>query len=117
MQMFDTLLTTHANVRWQVGGMIYAKYNIYWTNKHEGDLMYQVLIEFPGFTKVADALKPILREINKKLIEQMKNFSLKDIPDMYRLYSAKKTGKPKLDYPRNFPYVCVVSQSPFLCSS
>jgi uncharacterized phage-like protein YoqJ len=61
--------------------------------------MYQVVVEFPGFAKVSDALKRALKEFNKKLFEQKKSFTLKDSVDCYLLYSAKKNGKPKLDYP------------------
>jgi len=74
-------------------------YTIFWTCRRENNKQYRVSVELADSAKVVDAIKAIVTELNKAMLQQDSNYILSSDPAAYELYKAKKNGEPKDDYP------------------
>ena len=86
---------------------IFVKYNFYWFNKQENDKQYSILIELPLQCTVKEAMQRVIPYFNMNL-EKKTHFRLATDPKAFDLYSAKKNGQPKTDYPGNDSHTLVV---------
>lgn len=83
-------------------GTQYHKYSFFWVSTAE-DEVYDIIMEFPGFSTIEDAIRKAIPEFNMKFLQLNKPFRLSDDPADFQMYHAKKNGKPKLDYPSFYP--------------
>mmetsp|Transcript_8489 Transcript_8489/g.9577 ORF Transcript_8489/g.9577 Transcript_8489/m.9577 type:complete len:269 (+) Transcript_8489:77-883(+) len=78
--------------------MIYAKYHFYWFCRAENNKMYSVLVELQQQCLVREAIQQVIPYFNQDM-DKKTQYKLAQDPDLYYLYSAKRSGQPKLDYP------------------
>jgi len=78
--------------------VVMVKYTVYWVNKQD-DKAIQLLIEWPHVEIVIEAIRDVIPYINQRLAEENSPYILNSDPNMYEFFKAKKSGKPKLDYP------------------
>lgn len=75
-----------------------VKYTVYWINRLD-EKVYQLLIEWPHVEIVIEAIRDVIPYINQRLAEDNSPYMLNSDPNLYEFFKAKKSGKPKLDYP------------------
>jgi len=78
--------------------LIFSKYTFFWISRREDERIYQVMVELPRNCTVIDAIEKILPYFNQELATKS-TYKLDLTADLYDLYSAKKSGRPKSDYP------------------
>ena len=75
------------------------KYTIFWTSKAESDKIYQLIVELPHLETVLEGIRDIIPYFNEQLVQNGSNRALSLDPNLFELYKAKKSGRPKIDYP------------------
>ena len=80
------------------------KYQIHWINTKEfneknEEQSYSIFLDLPEVCTVEDCILMALKELNKILEKTKKGYTLIEKSKLYELFIAKKTGKPKEDYP------------------
>ena len=64
----------------------------------ENDKLYEIKIELPE-CPISQCIRQTVRFLNDQLKILNTNMKILENPDFYCLYMAKKSGKPKFDYP------------------
>ena len=83
------------------------KYQIFWIHPKEGAELKElsVVFDIPEICTVEDCIMLGLKELNKILELKQKGYCLAENPKLYELFIAKKTGRPKEDYPCKFYWI------------
>ena len=78
--------------------LLNRKYTVYWVIKSNEDVL-EIIMELPQQCTVNDLIASSIPIFNKTLQDMGIDLNMTLDVNKYRLYTAKKSGHPKIDYP------------------